>query len=87
MVSSSSSILIASSSSDTSLSEDDPSILMLVLPSELDTTLSTPLLVDHSEFANPGESGTELLCLLGIFTPLPPITGDESGDDCSAKVE
>ncbi len=50
---------------------------------------------DHSELAGfPGESGTfDVDKLLkgpfrgGIIMPLPPTVGDESGDDCSARVE
>ena len=70
--------------------------IMFTLPTELDTpVLSTFPIVDQSEYGKlPGESGaTDALDALwspfrgGIITPLPPITGDESGEDCSASVE
>ena len=69
---------------------------MVTLPTELDVpVLSTPAIVDHKEPGGlMGESGMleiiEPLCMLlrdGIFIALPPMTGDESGEDCSAKVE
>ena len=52
-------------------------------------------MVDHSELgAFPGESGTldvdkGLKSPLrgGIIMPLPPTVGEESGEDCSARVE
>ena len=60
---------------------------MLTLPTELEMVVrSDPAIVDHKEFANIGESGPDVP-LRGIFIALPPITGDESGDDCSARVE
>jgi hypothetical protein len=79
------------SSSELLLEESDP--IILTLPNELDTVMRSALAkVDHREL--------ELLfdisivpekCspffLFGMFIPLPVIVGDESGDDCSARVE
>ena len=60
---------------------------MFILPTELDmVVLSDPVIVDHKEVANIGDSGPDVP-LRGMFIALPPITGDESGDDCSARVE
>ena len=59
----------------------------MTLPIEPDIfVLSERAIVDHKELANIGESGPEA-ALRGIFMALPPITGEESGDDCSARVE
>lgn len=66
-----------------------------MLPTELDRLFSGFAIADHSEpEAFPGESGTldvdmELKGPLrgGIIIPFPPTTGEESGEDCSAKVE
>jgi len=52
-------------------------------------------MADHSELAGfPGESGMlDVDKVLngplrgGIIMPLPPTVGEESGEDCSAKVE
>ena len=80
-----------SSSSELLPDESDPS--MFTLPSELDTTiLSAFAIVDHSELELL-VIDSELLekwrpfFLLGMFIALPPMVGDESGEDCSAKVE
>ena len=71
--------------------------IMLTLPTELDMAgLSEFAIVDQRELATLlGESGTydTLRVLLkrpflgGIIIPRPPIVGEESGEDCSAKVE
>lgn len=64
-----------------------------MLPIELDTgALSVFAIVDHSELDTLiGESNRldelERPFRGGIIMPLPPMVGDESGDDCSAKVE
>ena len=84
MVSSSSPTLIRSSSE---LESSEPESAMFTLATELATpVLSEFAKVVHKELANMGDSGPDPL-LLGIFTPLPPTTGEESGDDCSASIE
>lgn len=68
---------------------------MFALPTELDIAdFSVVAMVDQSEFGMlPGESGILAMLrglkrpLRGIIMPRPPIMGDESGDDCSARVE
>ena len=93
MVSSSSSWPIIVSSSDDE--EPESYSITLALPSELEKPPLSAIL-DHRELGKaPGESGT-----MGVFAelykplrggivmpPRPPTTGEESGDDCSARVE
>ena len=93
IVSSSSVRPINISASEISLSESES--IILILPAELDIPcLSGFPIVDHNEFAVlPGEPGTleplpfGMLFRGGIIMPLPEMTGDESGEDCSASVE
>ena len=94
-------ICIVSSSSATTMSsssdEELPELksIKLVLPTELDKCFSWFAMVDQNELdAFPGESGTldveiEFKGPLrgGIIMPLPPTVGEESGEDCSARVE
>lgn len=81
---------IGSSSSESVSDDSEPSMFML--PSELDTTLL-------SVWCMPGQRVWSLLCgesrakevrLLrrwGIIMPFWVIVGEESGEDCSARVE
>lgn len=66
---------------------------MLMLPIELDTAaLSVFAIVDHSELDMLAGDSSKLDELErpfrgGIIMPLPPMVGEESGEDCSARVE
>lgn len=66
---------------------------MLTLPKELDTTIRSGFaMVDHKEFELLFiDSGPEEKCrpffLFGMFIARPDMVGEESGDDCSARVE
>jgi hypothetical protein len=43
--------------------------------------------MDHSEDEVCSGPPPKMLLRLGMFMALPPMVGDESGDDCSARVE
>jgi len=80
-----------SSSSELLLEESDP--IMFTLPKELDTVIRSAFaIVDHKELEVLfTDSEPPVKCrpffLFGIFIALPPMVGDESGEDCSASVE
>jgi len=77
------------SSSEVLPEESEP--IMFTLPSELEICIRSPFpIVDHKD--------AELMCselrekcnpffLFGMFIALPPMVGEESGEDCSASVE
>ena len=65
---------------------------MFTLPKELETVIRSAFaMVDHKELELLFiDSIPPMKCdplLLGIFIALPDMVGDESGDDCSARVE
>jgi hypothetical protein len=66
---------------------------MFTLPNELDTVMRSAFaIVDHKELElllsdSAVPEKWEPLFLFGMFIALPVIVGDESGDDCSARVE
>lgn len=89
MASSMSSGSIKSSSSDSLLPESEASIF--TLPTELDTVDRSLFMVGHPELGpRLGESSIiELMEALreGMTTPFCMMIGEESGEDCSARVE
>jgi len=88
MESSISSASIGSSSSELLPDDSDPSIL--TLPRELETVIRSWLpRVDHKELELPAISTLPKFPLrrCGMFIARPVIVGEESGEDCSARVE
>jgi len=87
-----SSASMGSSHSELLAEESEPIIFMFTLPKEPETVIRSAFaIVDQREPALlwvsmlPGKCAP--LLRFGMFIALPDIVGDESGDDCSARVE
>jgi hypothetical protein len=78
----------ASIRSSSEVLSDDSEQSIFTLPSELEIVVRSPGgLNAHWDAPDASDVNWPLLRLPGIFIALPDIVGDESGDDCSARVE
>jgi hypothetical protein len=88
-----SSISSASIKSSSLSLADESEPIIFTLPKELETVIRSAFaIVDHKEpealfMASDPMPKCIPFFLLGIFIALPVMVGDESGEDCSARVE
>jgi hypothetical protein len=91
VVSIDSSMSSASMRSSSELLPDDSEPIIFMLPNELDTVVRSLPRVDHSDIVllqvDSEKPPNCPLLLFGMFIALPVIVGEESGEDCSARVE